>query len=308
MQPIKIAVVGVGKIARDQHLPSIAGNPGYALVAAASRHGSVEGIRNFTTIEDMLEAVPEIEAVSLCMPPRVRFEAAHAALSAGKHVFLEKPPGATLSEVAILEALAERKGVTLFTSWHSRFAPMVDRARAHLADKTIRRVEIFWHEDVRRWHPNQSWIWEAGGLGVFDPGINALSILTEIVPGHIMVEKSVLEFPENKKQPIAASIAMRTVEGAPISAEFDWRQEGPQTWDITVQTNAGALRLSKGGSELYIGGEEKASGPDREYAGIYERFAKLIRSRQSDTDYQPLRIVADSFLCGERKVVAHFED
>ena len=55
-------------------------------------------------------------------------------------------------------------------------------------------------------------------------------------------------------------------------------------------------------------GQEQASGPDREYAGIYERFAHLIRSRQSDTDYQPLRIVADSFLCGERKVVAPFED
>ena len=123
-----------------------------------------------------------------------------------------------------------------------------------------------------------------------------------------MVEKSTLEFPENKKQPIAASLAMRTVDGAPVTAEFDWRQEGPQTWDITVQTNEGELRLSKGGSELYIGGKEQASGPDREYAGIYERFAHLIRSRQSDTDYQPLRIVADSFLCGERKVVAHFED
>lgn len=101
---------------------------------------------------------------------------------------------------------------------------------------------------------------------------------------------------------------MRTVEGAPVTAEFDWRQEGPQTWDITVQTNEGELRLSKGGSELYIKGTEQASGPDREYAGIYERFAHLIRSRQSDTDYQPLRIVADSFLCGERKVVAPFED
>ncbi len=305
---IPLALVGVGKIARDQHIPSIAGGDDFVVAAGVSRHGKVEGAENFTDFNAFLAARPDIKVVSLCTPPEVRFDMAKAAIAAGRHVLMEKPPATTLGEAEALSELAAKAGVTLFATWHSRFALGVAPARQWLSDKVIQSISIVWKEDVRRWHPGQAWIWEPGGFGVFDPGINALSILTEIVPGHIMVEKSVLEFPENKKQPIAASIAMRTVEGAPVTADFDWRQEGPQTWDITVQTNAGELRLSKGGSELYIGGEEKASGPDREYAGIYERFADLIRSRQSDTDYQPLRIVADSFLCGERKVVAHFED
>ncbi|THV22186.1 Gfo/Idh/MocA family protein [Peteryoungia ipomoeae] len=305
---IPLALVGIGKIARDQHIPSIAGGNDFVVSVAVSRHGKVEGAENFTDFDAFLAARPDIKVVSLCTPPEVRFDMAKAAIAAGRHVLMEKPPATTLGEAEALTKLAEDAGVTLFATWHSRFALGVEPARQWLSDKVIQSISIVWKEDVRRWHPGQDWIWEPGGFGVFDPGINALSILTEIVPGHIMVEKSVIEFPENKKQPIAASIAMRTVDGAPISAEFDWRQEGPQTWDITVQTNAGELRLSKGGSELYIGGVEHASGPDREYAGIYERFAKLIRARQSDTDYQPLRIVADSFLCGERKVVASFED
>jgi len=305
---IPLALVGIGKIARDQHIPSIAGGDDFVVAAGVSRHGKVEGAENFTDFNAFLAARPDIKVVSLCTPPEVRFDMAKAAIAAGRHVLMEKPPATTLGEAEALSELAAKAGVTLFATWHSRFALGVEPARQWLSDKVIQSVSIVWKEDVRRWHPGQAWIWEPGGFGVFDPGINALSILTEIIPGHIMVETSVLEFPENKKQPIAASIAMRTVEGAPVTAEFDWRQEGPQTWDITVQTNAGELRLSKGGSELYIGGNEQASGPDCEYAGIYERFAKLIRSRQSDTDYQPLRIVADSFLCGERKVVAHFED
>jgi D-galactose 1-dehydrogenase len=305
---IPLALVGIGKIARDQHIPSIAGGEDFVVAAGVSRHGKVEGAENFTDFDAFLAARPDIKVVSLCTPPEVRFEMAKAAIAAGRHVLMEKPPATTLGEAEALSKLAAKAGVTLFATWHSRFALGVEPARQWLSDKVIQSISIVWKEDVRRWHPGQAWIWEPGGFGVFDPGINALSILTEIVPGHIMVEKSILEFPENKKQPIAASIAMRTVEGAPVTAEFDWRQEGPQTWDITVQTNVGELRLSKGGSELYIGGEEQASGPDREYAGIYERFATLIRSRQSDTDYQPLRIVADSFLCGERKVVAPFED
>lgn len=305
---IPLALVGIGKIARDQHIPSIAGGNDFVVAAGVSRHGKVEGAENFTDFEAFLSARPDIKVVSLCTPPEVRFDMAKAAIAAGRHVLMEKPPATTLGEAEALSELAAKAGVTLFATWHSRFALGVEPARQWLSDKVIQSISIVWKEDVRRWHPGQAWIWEPGGFGVFDPGINALSILTEIIPGHIMVETSVLEFPENKKQPIAASIAMRTVQGAPVTADFDWRQEGPQTWDITVQTDAGELRLSKGGSELYIGGAEQASGPDREYAGIYERFAKLIRSRQSDTDYQPLRIVADSFLCGERKVVASFED
>ena len=120
MAPIKLAIVGVGKIVRDQHLPAVAKNADYQLVAAASRNGVVDGIDNYKSIEEMLSAKPEIEAVSLCMPPQFRYEAALAALQAGKHVFLEKPPGATISEVEDLKRIAADRGVSLFASWHSR--------------------------------------------------------------------------------------------------------------------------------------------------------------------------------------------
>lgn len=89
MSPINLAIVGVGKIVRDQHLPAVAKNSDYKLIAAASRHGVVNGIDNFKSIDEMLAAVPAIQAVSLCMPPQYRYEAAEKALSAGKHVFLE---------------------------------------------------------------------------------------------------------------------------------------------------------------------------------------------------------------------------
>lgn len=57
--PIKLGIVGVGKIVRDQHLPALAKDQAYRLAAAASRHGKVEDIPNFPTIEAMLDAVPE---------------------------------------------------------------------------------------------------------------------------------------------------------------------------------------------------------------------------------------------------------
>ncbi|MCA0340226.1 MAG: Gfo/Idh/MocA family oxidoreductase, partial [Proteobacteria bacterium] len=213
MSPINLAIVGVGKIVRDQHLPAVAKNADYKLIAAASRHGTVDGIDNFKSIDEMLAKVPAIDAVSLCMPPQYRYEAAEKALSAGKHVFLEKPPGATLSEVADLEALAASKGLSLFASWHSRYAPAVEAARAFLAGTTIRSMRVIWKEDVRHWHPNQEWIWQAGGLGVFDPGINALSIVTHILPRPVFVTAATLEFPENRDAPIAAAMTFTDARG-----------------------------------------------------------------------------------------------
>ena len=307
MTPIRLAIVGVGKIVRDQHLPSIAANPDFELIATASRHGTVEGIASFTAIEDMLAAVPAIDAVSLCMPPQYRYAAAHKALAAGKHVFLEKPPGATLSEVADLEALAAAKGVSLFASWHSRYAPAVEAAKAFLAATTIRSVHVVWKEDVRHWHPNQDWIWQAGGLGVFDPGINALSIVTHILPP-IFLTGAVLEFPENRDAPIAADLRFTSASGLPVHAEFDWRQTGKQSWDIIAETDAGQMVLAEGGAKLSVDGELRFSAPEQEYPQLYRRFAEIIKADWSDVDLAPLRHVADAFMLGKRKFVDAFHD
>ncbi|EJC70381.1 putative dehydrogenase [Rhizobium leguminosarum bv. viciae WSM1455] len=308
MSPINLAIVGVGKIVRDQHLPSVAKNPDFELVATASRHGTVEGVKSYTTIEAMLDAEPSIDAVSLCMPPQYRYEAAYKALVAGKHVFLEKPPGATLSEVADLEALANKQGASLFASWHSRYAPGVEAAKAFLVSTTIKSVHVIWKEDVRHWHPNQEWIWQAGGLGVFDPGINALSIVTHILPRPIFITEAVLEFPENRDAPIAADIRFRNADGLPVHAEFDWRQTGKQSWDIVAETAAGQMVLAEGGAKLLIDGTLRFAEPEQEYPSLYRRFAEIIKAGKSDVDLAPLRHVADAFMLGKRKFVDAFHD
>ncbi len=308
MSSINLAIVGVGKIVRDQHLPAVAGNPDFRLVAAASRNGRVEGIDNFGSIEEMLEGAPSVQAVALCMPPQYRYAAAAKAIAAGKHVFLEKPPGATLSEVEDLAAQARAAGVTLFASWHSRYAPAVEAARAFLAGTRIQSMQVTWKEDVRQWHPNQAWIWEPGGLGVFDPGINALSIVTRILPRPVFATAATLQFPENRAAPIAAHIAFSDAQGLDLQAEFDWRQTGRQSWDIVAGTDAGTLLLCDGGARMLVNGDLVHEQPEAEYPGLYRRFAELVQAGESDVDLAPLRHVADAFMLGRRVVVEPFHD
>jgi len=305
--PIKLGIVGVGKIVRDQHLPAVAKDGNYQLTAAASRHGKVDGVANYPNIEAMLAAEPGLEAVSLCMPPQFRYDAARTALEARKHVFLEKPPGATVSEVEHLKALAERNGVSLFASWHSRYAPAVEAARAFLASARLTSAAINWKEDVRRWHPNQEWIWEPGGFGVFDPGINALSIATHILPP-MFITSAVLDFPENRAAPVAAHVAFRTSNGLPVTMELDWLQTGPQSWDILAETDNGRMVLSGGGAKLAIDGKVVHDEPEAEYPMLYKRFAEIVRAGASNVDLAPLQHVADAFMLGKRNVVEAFFD
>ena len=306
--PIRLGIVGVGKIVRDQHLPAIAANPDFWLIATASRNASVDGVEAFQTIDEMLQGEPGVEAVSLCMPPQFRYAAARVALEAGKHVFLEKPPGATVSEVDDLSKLAAEKGVSLFASWHSRYGPAVEATKTFLKTAMINSASIVWKEDVRRWHPNQDWIWQPGGLGVFDPGINALSIATHIFPKALFITSSVLDFPENRDAPIAARLSFRDSGGLSLTADFDWRQTGPQSWDIFADTDAGAMVLSEGGRKLSIDGRLVHEEPEREYPRLYERFAEIVKAGHSDVDLAPLRHVADAFMLGKRNVVEAFFD
>jgi len=303
---IRVAIVGLGKIARDQHISAIADTAGIELAAIVSRNASIDGIKHFATLDELLDRVPDIDAVALCTPPQGRQAQAATALKAGKHVLLEKPPGATVSELTPLIAEARQTGHTLFATWHSRFAPAVEAARAFLASRQIRSVVVEWKEDVRVWHPGQAWIWEPGGFGVFDPGINALAILTRILPRPFFLTEAELSYPGNRATPIAANLVFSDGSGVLILAEFDWRQTGPQTWDIRVETDAGRLTLSFGGSRLVHDGQTLVDEEQAEYRGIYQRFVELITSRVSDVDLSPLVHVADAFMLGRRREVEPF--
>jgi D-galactose 1-dehydrogenase len=305
---IRIAIVGFGKIARDQHVPAIAADPRFALAAVASRSGDPGiGPPWFATPEALFSGMAgKLDAVAICTPPIVRHAIARDALAAGLHVLLEKPPTATLGEIAHLRALADQRGRTLYAAWHSQHSAAVPKAAEALAGAEVARLDISWREDVRKWHPGQQWIWEAGGFGVFDPGINALSIATRILPMPLFVREARLLVPANRQAPIAASL---TFAGGKLGAEMDWRHTESEQWTIRIETRAGReLELRDGGAKLSIDGVSQALAERGEYPSIYDRFAALVADKASEVDSEPLRIVADAFLVGHREMVEPFCD
>jgi D-galactose 1-dehydrogenase len=308
MHPIRIGLVGYGKIAQDQHVPAICRNSRFELVAVATLGQRCPGVNNFSSLAELLANGPQVDAIAFCTPPQGRFALVQQALHAAKHVLVEKPPCSTLGEAMTLIDEAGQAGVSGLFAWHSRFAPGVLNAKQWLNGKTLRQVRVDWKEQVRKWHPGQAWIWQAGGLGVFDPGINALSIVTELVPGALFVKSAALSVPGNCQAPIAASLQIRNGGQVDVLAEFDFDHSDNEQWRIELHCDEGVMRLEAGGARVSIDGVPQEVSDEAEYPAMYRHFAELIANHQSDLDLQPLRIVADSFFVGSKTTVADFHE
>lgn len=308
---IRLAIIGFGKIARDAHVPALTTHGGYDLKAVVTTQGCGEAdVRCFPTHEALLaEMAGELDAVTISTPPAPRYAIARQCLEAGLDCLLEKPPTTTLGEIEELRALTERHGRVLFTTWHSQYAAAVEQGRTLLAGHRIATMRIIWREDVNKYHPGQDWVWEAEGFGVFDPGINALSIASRIMPGKLIMEEAVLRIPEGRQQPIVARMKLGSpAADGPIEAEFNWCPVQDEEWTIAVQPADGPeLLLTGGGTELSVGGEPVfATGPG-EYPAIYNEFAELVAARRSHIDAEPLRLVADALMIGRREAAPKFE-
>jgi predicted dehydrogenase len=304
VKSIKIAIIGFGKIAADQHVPSIENNPRLELVASSSRSGKGVG-QCFTDWRELIREVEGLEAVAITTPPEPRYEIARECMLAGLHCLLEKPPAAGLAEIHDLGCLADAQQVTLMTTWHAQHHATVDAAAAALAGKRIESMEILWHEDVRKWHPGQQWIWEPGGFGVFDPGINAFSIATKIFPGGLFVKSADLAVPSDAQTPIAVDVVFTSPQAdGELTASLDWRRSEGEEWTITFRTGEGhTVRLEEGGSLLVLDGVPQRDHGPGEYPDIYRQFVDLIDERRSLVDVAPLRLVADCLLLGSRRTV-----
>ena len=298
MPPYTIAVIGAGDAARIRHLPAIAKNPRFKVVGLIGPNSERErDLPCFRTPAELYDKIPDVSAVAICTPPYARHEIAHEALEADKHVLLEGPPTHTIGQMHDLSGLAAERRRSIFAPWHSQYNAAVDETKNRLIGRKIRSLSIVWNEDVRQRYLGQDWIWDVGNLGVFNTGIDALSILTKIMPDRALVESAELTYPSNRETPISASLVLKSMAAASsdtrMVAEFDWARGGEQRWDIDIETDRGdKLQLTQRGLKLTINGATAVEGTDSEYEAIYERFGQLLDNGESEMDNFPFELVA----------------
>jgi myo-inositol 2-dehydrogenase / D-chiro-inositol 1-dehydrogenase len=154
-RPLRIGFIGCGEVGAEKHLPAVREVRELEVVAVADvdpdRLRSVEarfGIRRCHRDPRSLLADPEIEAVAVCLPPRLQVGAALEALDAGKHVWIEAPLGLSLPDCDRLIARARGSDRHVTVGFHMRWHRLVRQAK-QLVDRgglgQIQTIRATWN-------------------------------------------------------------------------------------------------------------------------------------------------------------------
>ncbi len=136
----------------------------------ATRAAATLGFRRATGSWRELVADPAVDIVAITTPNTLHGEMALAALTAGKHVYCEKPLAPTVAEARAMTQAAERAGVVTAVGFNYLKNPMLKLARDVIASGGIGDIRTFQgiHAEDFMADASQPWTWRldpAGGGG-----------------------------------------------------------------------------------------------------------------------------------------------
>jgi predicted dehydrogenase len=174
---IRVGMIGYGYAGKTFHAPLIQSVPGLDLTLVGSSKGSlVLGDLPDVTVCSNLEEVAthsDVDLVVIAGPNESHYPLAAAALSAGKHVVVDKPFTVTLAEARSLVDLAEKQGRLLSVFHNRRWDSEVLATRAIVQSGMLGEISHFeTHIDRFRPQVRQRWREQIGpGAGLwFDLG------------------------------------------------------------------------------------------------------------------------------------------
>ena len=146
--PVRLGLVGLGRIALSQHLPALRRIPGLRVVALCDTDAQhleraaalVPEAAHYGDYR-LLLAHPDLEAVGVLTPPQAHAEVALAALDAGLHVLIEKPLAMSLDESEALVARAAGSSSKVVVGYNTRWHRLVRRARELVQAGAVGQVQ-----------------------------------------------------------------------------------------------------------------------------------------------------------------------
>ena len=274
MTALRVAIVGFGKIARDQHVPAIAATDGVTLAAVASRNASLPDLPHFTTLEAVVARRPadrcrcSLHAAAGAARAggggaRGR-QACDAGEAAGRERQRTRSPDCggcarrtdAVRDLAFTLCARGRAGAAMACVAPHQF-------RAHRLEGGRSRLASGAGLDLGA---GRAWRLRSRHQRALDPHKNPAAAAVRdggraFFPG------------QSRGAHCRATFRSRIPKGVPITAEFDFRQTGPQSWDIVVDTDRGPLTLSGGGARLVAGrrgtGRSGGGGISRALSPLY---------------------------------------
>ena len=189
---VRVALAGCGRISRN-HFDAIAKVEGLQLVAVADSDrsrattvGAEQGVPAFSSVEEMLSAVPS-DLVAICTPSGLHPQHGILAARAGRHVLTEKPMAISLEAADQLVQTCDASGVHLFVVKQNRLNPpiqllkrAVDKGRfgrLYMANVTVRWTRPQDYYDAEPWRGT----WEFDGGAIMNQASHYVDLMQWLV-------------------------------------------------------------------------------------------------------------------------------
>lgn len=177
VEKVGVAVVGVGFVGGQAHVPSFKKIEGSDLIALCARTerrvkplAEQYGVKYYLDYDKLLED-PKLQAVVVAVPTPQHYETALKAIKKGKHVLCEMPIAPTIEKVRELQKAAEDAGVILMPVLQFRFAPIYTKTKEMIKAGMIGKPVAFHFREfipaaslAEQW-PMGSWAWDISQSG-----------------------------------------------------------------------------------------------------------------------------------------------
>ncbi len=229
---MKIGIIGCGGIAA-QHIRGYRACEDVQIAAGADvdiqRAIDVAGQDHaYTSFHEML-ANEQLDAVSVCTPPKFHKDAVCAALEAGVSVLCEKPLGFNSEDARDMVEAAQKTGKLLVTAFCHRFHEPVMHARELIRAGKIGKVTMFRNRFGGKADMTQVWFSDpdiSGGGTLPDTSIHSIDIFRYLVGNPIKVAGAVATADRRYKVEDCSIIMLQTRDGAIGTIEASWTSPG----------------------------------------------------------------------------------
>ena len=191
-QPLRVAFLGCGFITRVHsrnlrrfNSEIVCGYASRDKAKAAQFCGEFRGTGSYSDYSDAIND-PGVDAVVIAVPPRFHLNLTLQALSAGKHVLVEKPAYPTLGDYEVVREARDRANRVVLVGENDHYKPLAVTLRQLLKDDVIGEMVFgYFSSIVKRLKTADDWRNDetmAGGDAFFEEGIHWLHLATSLGP------------------------------------------------------------------------------------------------------------------------------
>jgi len=291
---VRFAVIGCGTAANHIHLPALRSAGAEVTVFASRSRASSEAMCTAWgsgAVEDRWEDAVrrnDVDGVVIATPNALHHGVAIAALSAGKHVLVDKPMACTVADADDMVAAAERTRRVLVPFQNTRFAAPFATAAEKVRERAIGDVTgfrvAFGHAGPEAWAPRASWFFDraaAGGGCLIDLGVHAVDLVRSVTGDDITRVSAVLNGLEGDVE-TDAQLLVRTRAGAIGSIHASWSARPGPDHQLTIVGTEGTLHLDSRTPLTLVttaGDRSRIELPDQTSSPVEELLAALRGER-----------------------------